>query len=410
MKLTDLSLIYIAVLLPIIIVVYVNISFTIKAQEQEIYYQNLIDAAALDATNQMKQVENNDTSIDYGYSGAENSKVSVNAQIGVDTFLDNLYHNFNVKGSDSSERLAQLYVPAISLIDYDGIITSSMETYKKPSTNSSGTTESITEHRLKPKNHYTYTYTILKPPMGEYSIVDGYSNDTNAVSWHLIEFTMDDYITHRGSYEEGIESKDYKVKSFYIADGENNADLAEEEIRDEVVKKLQSIRKDIIVNSVVKEITYAVNKNNFYARNAGITYTFAFPTTTTEDMYAAIEHIGFLAFVQGLNVGNQYLNTKAYSVTSLELSTRYYLSVYTNGTLSKYRYNLYHRDTECPEYIASFVSSEGNKETEPIVEKITPRYVITKQEAASTQAKVKYRNDERESFFQGFYPCPICDP
>ena len=155
MKLTDLSLIYVAVLLPIIIVVYVNVSFTIKAQEQEIYYKNLIDSAALDASTQMKQVENEDTTIDYGYSGKENSKVSVNAQVGVDAFLDNLYNNFNVKGNDAAQRYLQLFIPAISVIDYDGIYMSSVDTYK----NASGS--SVTEHCLKPKNHYTYDYTIV---------------------------------------------------------------------------------------------------------------------------------------------------------------------------------------------------------------------------------------------------------
>jgi hypothetical protein len=414
MKLTDLSLIYIAVLLPIIIVVYVNVSFTIKAQEQEIYYQNLIDSAVYDATNQMKEIENEDTSIDYGYSGVDNSKVSVNAQIGVDTFLDNLYNNFNVKGNDSAERLLQLYVPAISLIDYDGIIVSSVETYT-----SNGTT--ITEHRLKPKSYYTYTYTIVKDKSSSsgYKIVDGYSNDSNAVSWHLVEFTMDDYITHRGSYKDAGQIKDYDVKSFYITDEQiasgsdsnkkNNADLGDDDILQDVEQKLQEIRKDIIVNKVVKELTYAVNKNNSYARNAGITYTFSFPTTSTEDMYATINNIGFLAFVQGINVGNKYLNTKAYSVTSLELSTRYYFSVYCNGSASKYEYNLYHRDINCPEYIASFVDKTDS--TKALIDKITPRYVLSKQEAASSQVKVKYANSGGgESLYQGFYPCPICNP
>ena len=74
MKITDLSLIFIGVILPLIIVVYINVSFTIKAQEQEVYYQQIIDSAVQDATNEMKQVENEDSSIDYGYSGTENKK------------------------------------------------------------------------------------------------------------------------------------------------------------------------------------------------------------------------------------------------------------------------------------------------------------------------------------------------
>lgn len=389
MKLTDLALVFIAVLLPIIIVVYINVSFTIKAQEQEIYYKNLIDIAVSDASSQMKEVENEDTSIDYGYSGSTNNKVSINSQVAVNTLLDNLYDNFGIKGNEAAEKYLQLFVPAVAIIDYDGVIMSSIEDYTKNG-------KSSIEHTLKPKHYYSYAYTIVKNTNGSYEMVDGYTTE-NAYSWHHIEFTMDDYIIHRGSDRNG---KVYQTKSFYIADSDNNADLAQETqaIKNIVVQKLQEKRKDIIVNTIVKEVTYAVNKNNRYARNAGITYTFTFPTTSTEDMYGAIENVGILAFVQGINVGNRYLNTKAYSVTSIELATRYYFSI--PNTTSKYKYNLYHRDTGCPEYVTSFKDN---------IDKITPRYVLTKQEATSITVKI-LTLDGLENLYQGFYPCPICSP
>jgi len=385
MKLTDLSLIFIAVLLPIIIVVYVNVSFTIKAQEQEIYYKNLIDVAVSDASNQMKEVENEDTSIDYGYSGIKSNKVSVNSQIAVNTFLDNMYNNFGIKGNDSAEKYLQLFVPAIAIIDYDGVVISSVENYTINGVNS-------IEHKLKPKQYYSYTYSIVDNKM-----VSGY--DENATSWHHIEFTMDDQIVHRGSDKYNTT---FETKTFFISDYENNADLVDgisnNALLDTVVKKLEEMRKDVIVNTIVKEVTYAVNKNNSYARNAGITYTFEFPTTTTEDMYGAIENVGMLAFVQGINIGNKYLNTKAYAVTSIELTTRYYFTIPSD--YSKYNYNLYHRDTDCPEYVISYKDN---------IKRITPRYVLTKQEATSMEVKVE-KTDGIEQLYQGFYPCPICNP
>ena len=99
MKLTDFALIFIGVTLPIIIIVYVNVSFTIKAEEQEIYYKKIINAALNDASDQMKEVENSDVEIDYGYSGTSNNKISVNSQVAVDTFLNSLYNNFGIKGN-----------------------------------------------------------------------------------------------------------------------------------------------------------------------------------------------------------------------------------------------------------------------------------------------------------------------
>ena len=100
MKLTDFALIFIAITLPIIIIVYVNVSFTIKAEEQEMYYKKIINIALKDAADQMKEVENSDKNIDYGYSGNMNNKISVNSQVAVDTFLNSLYNNFGIKGGE----------------------------------------------------------------------------------------------------------------------------------------------------------------------------------------------------------------------------------------------------------------------------------------------------------------------
>ena len=88
-------------------------------------------------------------------------------------------------------------------------------------------------------------------------MVEGYTTK-NAYSWHHIEFTMDDYIIHRGSDKNG---KAYQTKSFYIADTDNNEDLAPETpaIHNTVVQKLQEIRKDVIV---IKSINSARNNGN----------------------------------------------------------------------------------------------------------------------------------------------------
>lgn len=425
MKITDLSLVYVAVILPIIIIVYVNVSFTIKAKEQEIYYKKLIEVAASDASNQMKQVENNDPTVDYGYSGELNNKISVNAQVAVDTFLKNLYNNFGIKDNISAQRYLQLYVPAIAVIDYNGVQISSIETYTKDG-------EEVTEHVVKPKVYYTYDYTIVRDPtVGGFKYVDGYV-DEMAVSHHHIEFTMDDFVTHRGTYLQQGKWLSYDTKSFYIADETleefssrpKNIDLYENinfgttsGLKDSVIENLREKRKEVIVNTVVREITYAINKNNIYARNAGITYNFSFPTTTQDDMYASIENIGFLAFVQGINVGNKYLNAKAYSVTNLELTTKFYFSVPSEK--SKYKQNLYHKDTDCPEYIAA---TEGNNDGTGAVDKVLPKYTTTKQQASSQIVKFTFKDqgrkmtsDNKAEFVtvwqtQGFYPCPVCNP
>ncbi|MEG1009942.1 MAG: hypothetical protein RSC92_01435 [Clostridia bacterium] len=414
MKITDFALIFIGVTLPIIIIVYINISFTIKALEQEMYYQKLVNSAVQDATIRMKEVENDDKENDYGYSGNINSKVSVNANIAVDTFFNSLYNNMDISGNKIAQEYLQIFVPAVAILDYNGIYISSMEEFNEIKKNPDGveTTEIVMKHKLKPKRYFTYTYGItFDNKVVESTEFITNNNNNNLFSIHTIEFSMDDFITHRSKEYITGNWVNRDVTTFYIGDDKNNSPLydgsqnniknSSETVKNYVVNRVKNIRKDIIVDTIVKELSHAVNANNFYAKKNNITYNFAFPTTTKDEMYRYIENIGMLAFVQGISIGNKYLDYKAYGNSSIDLAIKYYISVPTDD--SKYKRNLYHKDVMCPEYKVS-----GN--TNAIGESVlVPRCVNTKQQAASLKAT--YLNaDGSTKFVEGFYPCPICRP
>lgn len=384
MKLTDFALIFIGVMLPIIIIVYVNISFTIKAEQQEMYFQKIINVAVQDAANQMKEVENTDSNIDYGYSGVEDKKVSVNAQIAVDSFLDSLYNNFGIEGNVPAQEYLQLFVPAIAIIDYDGVQVSSVEEYQENSVLSK-------KHALKPKTMYSYSYVVMRRTSGAIEVVNAsepFGNGSQIGSPHTVDFSMDDYVVHRGV---GCETK-----AFYLNDSNNNADLWGDApaAGNKILEHLNKIKGEVIVNTIIREVGYAINANNNFAKAAGIEYSFTFPPMTTEDLNNSIENVGMMAFVQGLSVGNKYLNAKAYGLSKLELVSRFYLSAPSAD--SKYKMNLYHKDENCPEYKAA-------EKTD-----MSPRYLTTKQQAAA--AKVTFKNAGVDTQTQGFYPCPICNP
>ncbi|MEG0872479.1 MAG: hypothetical protein RSD14_00320 [Clostridia bacterium] len=378
-----------------IITVYVNVSFTIKAQEQEMYYNKIINSAAQDAANQMKEVENSDQDIDYGYSGSTDKKVSVNAQVAVDTFLNSLYNNLGIKGNANAEHYLQMFIPAIAIIDYNGVQVSSIETFKDNSGND------LMQHALKPKRYYTYSYSIKKDGSNK-TIEEGVLTGNNIVSTHTIDFSLDDYIVHRGMYYgNGGRKESYQVKSFYIGDSINNKDLYDNDagIATTIVNNLNQKRQVVIADSVIAEMGYAVNANNSYAKSAGISYNFSFPPTTTADINSSIDNIGMMAFVQGLSVGNKYLNSKAYGLSKLDLVTRFYLTAPSGN--SKFKTNLYHKDVNCPEYSLS------------IHEGISPRYTTSKQAAAAlAEASLTTGNDKAKvtTTIKGFYPCPICNP
>lgn len=408
MKLTDFALIFIGVTLPIIIIVYVNVSFTIKAEEQEIYYKKIINAALNDASDQMKEVENSDVEIDYGYSGTSNNKISVNSQVAVDTFLNSLYNNFGIKGNVYAENYLQYFIPAIAIIDYNGVQVSSIEEFNEDG-------QTVIKHALKPKKYYTYTYYIYKDVnnSNKLTFTDDYNTaKDNLKSTHVIEFTMDDYVTHRGYEIKNTGTEEIKVSSFYISDEKNNAKLianvdtksglsAEEQtLLTEVVKKLTEKRKEVIIKAIESEMVYATNNNNLYASNAGIKYNFVFPTLEEGEMESQIKNVGIMALVQGISMGNRYLNVRAYSTSKLTEVTRYYLSIPIMDEGSKYSMNLYHKDEKCPEYkIYNYYKGDTT---------ITPSYLFTKQQAASVKAVLKQNN--RYITLEGFYPCPICNP
>ncbi|MFR3156171.1 MAG: hypothetical protein ACLTON_04375 [Christensenellales bacterium] len=412
MKITDFALIFVGITLPIIITVYVNVSFTIKAEEQEMYYKKIINAALDDASNQMKEVENSDKEIDYGYSGTSDNKISVNAQVGVDTFLNSLYNNFGIKGNDTAENYLQYFIPAIAIIDYNGVQVSSIEEFTENGQN-------VIKHVLKPKKYYSYTYYLCATP-GDVSKLTYTEDYETAVknglhSTHIVEFTMDDYITHRGYInEKSGKVTEIPVSSFYISDSKNNSKLVanvdsnasllqrEKNVLSKIISNLQNKRKSVIINSIQDEMEYATNNNNSYASQAGIRYNFVFPTLEEGEMESQIQNVGIMALVQGISIGNRYLNVRAYSTSKLTEITRYYLSIpNTDGIYkTKYNLNLYHKDKNCPEYRA-FASNKENVN-------ITPSFLFTKQQAASVKAVLKKDNTYIQ--LEGFYPCPVCNP
>ena len=412
MKITDFALIFVGITLPIIITVYVNVSFTIKAEEQEMYYKKIINAALDDASNQMKEVENTDKEIDYGYSGTSDNKISVNAQVGVDTFLNSLLNNFGIKGNDTTENYIQSTTPAIAIIDYNGVQVSSIEEFTENGQN-------VIKHVLKPKKYYSYTYYLCATP-GDVSKLTYTEDYETAVknglhSTHIVEFTMDDYITHRGYVSKNTGDIDeIGVSSFYISDSKNNSKLVanvdsnasllqrEKDVLPKIISNLQNKRKSVIINSIQDEMEYATNNNNSYASQAGIRYNFVFPTLEEGEMESQIQNVGIMALVQGISIGNRYLNVRAYSTSKLTEITRYYLSIpNTDGIYkTKYNLNLYHKDKNCPEYRA-FASNKENVN-------ITPSFLFTKQQAASVKAVLKKDNTYIQ--LEGFYPCPVCNP
>ena len=411
MKLTDLALVFVAILLPIVIIVYVSTSFVIRAEREEMYYKNMITSAVTDATNAMKVVENEDSQIDYGYSGIVDNKVSINANIAVDTFFTSLFNNFGIKGNSASEKSLKSYIPALAIIDYDGIYIYSAEEINGE-----------IEYVLKPKKYFTYTYYIEKSTnyIKEYT-TETDINTANGGLIYQVTFTQDDYI-FLNVYHVKSDGKIKKIEeeqmtySFYLSDFANNRALigsnndllklgwrvTSSEIDmliEQVVAVLQEKRKEVIAKICMEELSYAVNAHNYYARKTGVKYQFNFSIASDADWYDTVDGIGMVAVVQGISLGNRYLNYSAYSVSDLTSAKRYYLSdkmyklkddiedIDIEQQLINYKY--YHASNNCPIYKAYKKYIEMLK-----IDHIAPSFMYDKEEIAAN----------------GFHACFICKP
>lgn len=403
MKLTEFALIFVAIFLPILAIVYINTSFVVKAEKQEMYYKNIMNSAVADAVSSMKQVENEDADVDYGYSGIVDNKVSINAQIAVSTFYNSLANNFNIKDNPNSMQRLKMYIPVIAIMDYDGIYIHSAEQ------ESSGNISFVT----KPKVYYTYTYVLTKKTAAITGATEAYNvipldtlDDMDSVRGSLlsnciyeITFTMDDYV-YLNVYQITDTNKIGEIlvsDKFYLTDDSNNDNIIydvnilsteKKDLKEKIISELSFKRQIVIAEIGMKEISYAVNKHNTYAKSLGINYTFTFSVESDSAWYDTMDGIGMIAIIQGISLGNRYLNYKAYSASDLVMTKRYYVSegiTIEGRDLAYFSKDLYHISNNCTVY-QEYINKSGKT--------LIPEYYLKKADAAT----------------QGFQPCPICKP
>lgn len=359
MKTTDFAMIFVAIILPIIIVVYVDISFMLKAEEQRLYYTNIINSAINDATYVMKTVEGEEQDIDYGYSGQTEKKVAINARVAVDKFYESLYDNFEIHGDNTSEAYIKNHIPALAVVDYNGVYIYSIDEYIDAETN-----EKHIGYILKPKRYYTYTYAIQGNEIIPGEDIENFET-SNTVT---VIFTMDNYIS--------VVNDDGTLTGFYLEDYNNNSPLFlnNDTIAEKIIQHLKLKRSETISNIVSQEMSFAVNNHNMFSE---VDYEFVFPAIGLSDWEEMINNVGIIAFVQGINIGIDNLDYVAHGISGLRVSTRYFVSQATTNTTAL---NYYHSTTECTAYTASYKNYDG--------------YYMDKIEAATA----------------GYYPCPVCKP
>lgn len=413
MKVLHWAIILVIILLPVSIVCRVNTNAKFFSLKDEVRINNAIDTATKDAIDQIITISG------FNYDDEFGDVIDITpelAQETINTFFHTLAVNYNIPymnseasayfSSDSSDSYIKnyfsTYVPAIMIVAYDGFYVYSLDL-----------TSSGYKYQLSSKIPFT-----CSSKDGTYSIGYTLGNDiylyangkcyTGTVSGNSLEEVKQKYeelgvtdpeevaaLTNDISvlmyaFEEAVGVNHLKFESSifpdasvtnFMQDYEKNADGTYS------VGPFHEKRRKTIIDIITASLTEEINvEHNRFADLVGVTYNFYFPTLSEQDWINTIDDISFLAFVQGIPMGNAestYYNNFALGGSKIVKKDYIYINEVKNEENKAVR--LYHNHN-CP----TILDASGEVDYDKI-----EYIVLSKEEAISEEYKA--------------YPCLICN-
>lgn len=208
MKLQNMTVIFIIIMIPIIIVTSYYIGLQIKTITMQKDYTVKLQTAAKDSIQalEINTVEWNSSSSNLADSKRRDVLAAIN------TFTTSLANSMGIGGA-GKERI-QTYVPAIAYTMYDGYYIYSASKVKTQETDANGLTQFDEDGNIMTNGEPSYQY-ILKP-YSPYSA--RYVNGNIDIT---VNYTLDNYIKVYGKVGTG--SDDYVTKEGYLVVCDNNS-------------------------------------------------------------------------------------------------------------------------------------------------------------------------------------------
>lgn len=256
MKITDFILIYLIIILPFVVYAEWRADDTNTFAQLNYQYKRALTVAGQDAADQLRI--NAEPNLESGYDSAKSFRI--NKETAYDTFIHTLALNFGTE-DDVTKDLMTRYIPVFAILEYDGF---SMNVYK-PFQNGS---EKLVDRVWLPKIPFAYH--------------DAYGN--------ILKFTLDEQVT---VYDAALNEWVTGGRQELIMDPEITIDLLKD------ADLFDRIRRDTIVNVLQENLGFQINEHNVYARQLGITYSFALPLIPQEDWYNTVDDVSIFAFLQG---------------------------------------------------------------------------------------------------------------
>lgn len=269
MKITDWSLIFVIILLPICVIAGWDTSQLRQTKILEIQYTTALRTAVQDAG--VILTLNYSQADEYSYDS--NKQARVNKEEALAVLKNSLGYNLGIADDSAAMEALMLYIPAVVVIDYDGFYMYELDEVRD------GDNELESGHQWMPKRPFVYK---------------------NEYSHRSASFTLDDQLTIIDHLTgDQIQGKRGELPEY----------LLPELLSD--TEKFDQLRKASIVRSIEQELARAIENHNTVVRGLGWTYIFTMPTISQEDWSNTLDEPGVLVFLQGIPAGASRFNNYA---------------------------------------------------------------------------------------------------
>ncbi|WDV46957.1 hypothetical protein PV797_04465 [Clostridiaceae bacterium M8S5] len=250
MKLTDLAIIFVILAFPFILL----LKFKSNDMESLLYKKTIlnrvIDTAIEDGTALLVEI-------------GDDKKIRLCKNRAVQSFYNTLFINLGILGDEINQQKIKCYIPVIAIIDYNGIYILSNEEYADIQDNK------LIKQTWKAKKTYSKA-------SGDY----------------VVNFTLGKEVTINNT----ANGKLYK-NTYNNLKGVGNISFIDDDTL------FEKVRMRTIIETIKRELNYAINNHNDIARQFGISYNFTLPVIKEEDWYNTINDVSMLVFIQGFPMG-----------------------------------------------------------------------------------------------------------
>lgn len=268
MKITDFSILFVILFVPVFLICGFQITDQQTVQELERKYVTALRTAVQDGASVLNTNEKQEWEAGYGSV----KFFRADKELALAAFYKSLYINLGIEEDLPAQKLLDLYIPAIAVVDYDGYYIYADEEY------SGSDGETLVRHVWSPKKPYAYT--------------DERGN--------LIRFTLDNtvdvYDSETGEWTHGLQRELQPYSNVPL--------IAHSDV-------FEQVKRTTIVQTIESDLANVINRHNEYAAKNGVAYDFMLPLIPGEEWNNSIQDIGIMAFIQGMPVGSGYLNNYA---------------------------------------------------------------------------------------------------